>query len=154
GGRRIASPDDLARWIKELEDRSYQVRQKAMKALEEVGQPAVKALTAAAASASPETQRRVKLLLERIEINEAVAPTLVRLHLRDVPLPAAVEELAKQSRLKLELVPQQGPGRLELEQKRVNLELERATFWEALEKLCQAGGLSYATQGTATLKLH
>jgi hypothetical protein len=64
-----------------------------------------------------------------------------------------VEALNRQSRLKLELVPQQGPARDQLDQRRVTLDLEKVTFWEALERLCEAGGLTYSPKGTKTMQL-
>jgi hypothetical protein len=152
-GRPVVRPEEIARWIRELGAKDFQVREKAMKSLEDAGQPAVKGLNEAAQSTDPEVQRRAKALLEQIEINEAVAPTLVALRLRDVPVPDAVEKLAKQSRLKLNLVPQQGPGRQQLEQKRITLELQRVPIWEALERLCEVANLTYAPSGVTTLQL-
>jgi hypothetical protein len=152
-GKPVLRPEEIARWIRELGAKDFQMREKAMKALEDAGQPAVKALTEAALSTDPEVQRRAKALLEQIEINGAVAPTLVALRLRDVPVPDAVEKLAKQSRLKLNLVPQQGPGRQQLEQKRISLDVQRVPFWEALERLCEAANLTYGATGVTTLQL-
>lgn len=151
--RRPATAEEIARLVKDLGEDRYAVRQKAMKVLEEIGQPAVAALSEAARKGPIETQRRAQQLLDRIEANESLAPTLVKLQLKDVPVPKAVEELNRQSRLKLELVPQQGPARQQLEQRRVNLDLPKAPFWEALEKLCEAGGLTYAPRGNKTFTL-
>src|SRR5207253_5695623 len=50
-------------------------------------------------------------------------------------------------------LPQQGPVRQQLEQKKISLELNGAPFWEALDMLCQEGGLVIAGSGQTTLQL-
>jgi hypothetical protein len=145
--------DEVRRLIKDLEHDRFVVREKAMKALEQVGEPALKHLEEASRSSSLEVQKRARILVERIKKNAALAPTAVRLTLKDVPVPKAVEALAKQTRFKLELVPQQGPARIQLDQKRITLQLENAVFWEALEKLCAAAGLTYVPSGADTFHL-
>jgi hypothetical protein len=149
----MPSAEDIARWIKDLHSDRFVVREKAMKALEKAGEPALKPLAEAEKSSALEVQRRARQLIDRIETAAAVGPTLVRLNLKDTPVPKAVEELSRQGRLKLELLPQQGPGRQQLEGKKITLDLGRVPYWEALEKLCAAAGLTYAPRDVNTLQL-
>jgi hypothetical protein len=152
-GRLSVKPEQIAAWIKELGDESFAVREQAGKALVEAGRSALEALTEALKDPDPEIRRRAAEVAERIEINAALAPTRITLALRDVPVPEAVAALGKQSRIKLELIPQQGPARQQLEQKKISLSLDDVPFWEALERLCKATGLTYASQGPRTLLL-
>lgn len=147
------SPQEVTRWIQELGDAHFAVREKATKALEEAGGVAVPGLTEAAKSTDPEVRRRAQSLLERIEVQEAIAPTRVSLHLHDVPLPEAVEKLAQQGKIKLLLVPRQGPARAWLEERRIRLDLTRVPYWEALERLCETGSLTYSPHSTDALQL-
>jgi hypothetical protein len=155
-----AAPDDkaraadIARWIKELQDERYAVRERASKSLERAGEPAIKPLEEAAKSAELETQRRARQVIDRIENNMAMGATLIRLRLKDVPVTRVVAEFSKQSRIKLEIVPQQGPAHQQLERKQISLDLDRVPFWEALDKLCQAASLAYSPRDAHSLQLH
>jgi hypothetical protein len=150
---RPASAEQIGQWIKDLGDRTYKVREAATRSLEETGPAAMKALQAAAQTGDEEIRRRVQLLCEKIEIHEALAPSFIDLKVQDKSVPEVVELFSKQSKIKLSLIPQQGPGRHALERKRITLALHDAPFWEALDKLCQAGGLGYNPVGTDTLQL-
>jgi hypothetical protein len=140
--RRKASPDEIAQWLKELGDNSYKVREAATKALVEVGQPAIKGLEEATRSGDPEVRRRAENMIERIEVNEALAPTVIDLKVADMPVPEVVGLFNRQSRLKLELVPQQGPARRQMEQRKLTLDMDGVPFWEALDRVCDAAGVA------------
>ncbi len=148
-----ATPAEIARWVAELGSNRFPAREEAMTALARAGAPALAPLAEAAKSGNPEVRRRAAELIDRIEANQALAPTWVTLQLRDVPVPEAVEALARQCRVRLELMPQQGPAREQLEGKRITLEPGRVPFWDALERLCQAGGLTYTSRTAKTLEL-
>src|SRR5207244_1609196 len=66
---------------------------------------------------------------------------------------AVIAAISRQSRLKLELVPQQGPVRQQLEHKKISLDLNGTPFWEALDVLCREGGLVPVISGATTLQL-
>jgi hypothetical protein len=151
--RRQATAEQIAQWIKDLGDDAFKTREIASKALIEVGHPALKGLQAAANSGDVEVRQRARLLIDRIETYEALAPSVFNLKFDDVPLPKAVEAMAKQSKIKLELIPQQGPGRLKLEQVKIKMELKDTPFWESLDKLCQAGGLAYFQNNPTVIQL-
>jgi len=153
GKRRQASDEQIAQWVKDLGDSTYKVRESAFKALLEVGQPALKGLAEASRTGDLEMRRRAGQLRERIDVAEALAPTLIDLNVKDMPLPGVVAAMARQSRLKLELVPQQGPARQQLEQRKISLELNAVPFWEALDRLCRESGLVPATATQTTLQL-
>jgi hypothetical protein len=140
--RRKASAEQIAQWLKELGDNSYKVREAATKALIEVGQPAVPGLEQAMRGNDPEVRRRAESMIETIEVNEALAPTLIDLKVADMPAPDVVTLFNRQSRLKLDLVPQQGPARTQMEQKKLTLDMDGVPFWEALDRLCEAAGLT------------
>jgi hypothetical protein len=153
GKRRKASAGQVAQWLKDLGAASYKVREHASRVLVEVGQPAVKGLEEAARADDLEVQRRARQLLERIELAEALAPSFIDVTLKDTPVPAAVEAISRQSRLKLELVPRQGPAREQLEQRKISLELDSVPFWEALDSLCREGGLVPISADLGSLQL-
>src|SRR6516225_6567637 len=88
--RRKASPEEIARWLKELGDNQFKVRESATKALVEVGQPALAGLQEAKRTGEPEVRRRAESLIERIDVNEALAPTTIDLKLKDTPVPDVV----------------------------------------------------------------
>src|SRR5262249_54503216 len=65
---RIATAREIDRLISQLGSDKFREREAAMKALDAVGEPALDALTrAAATSPSPEMRRRAKQLIEAIE---------------------------------------------------------------------------------------
>ncbi len=153
GKRRPATPEQVAEWVKQLGDTVYKVRDAATKALGEVGEPAVAALQEAIRTGDVEMQKRARQIIDRIEVSEALAPTVIDAKFADTPLPQAVAQFSKQSKVKLELVPQQGPARQLLDQKKITLELAGVPFWEALDKLCQAGNVTYTTISPSSLQL-
>jgi hypothetical protein len=151
--QRQALPEQLSQWLRELGDKRFEVREAAATALVEVGPPALEGLRKASGTADLEVRRRAESLITRIEQTTALAPTVIALTLRDTPIPEAVAALARQSRLKLELIPQQGPAREQLEKKKLTLELEGVPLWEALDRLCAAAGLDYAPLTPTTIQL-
>jgi hypothetical protein len=151
--RRQASAEQIAQWLKELGAKRFQVRELAATALVEVGPPALEGLKKASHTADLEVRRRAESLITRIEQATALAPTVIELALRDTPVPEAVAAIARQSRLKLELIPQQGPAREQLEKKKIDLELEGVPLWEALDRLCEVAGLDYALLTPTTIQL-
>jgi hypothetical protein len=153
GKRRKASPEEIEQWLKDLGNSAFRTREAASKALLEVGRPALKGLAEAARTGDLEVRRRADQLRERIETAEALAPTVIDIKVKDTPLPAVVAAISKQSRLKLELVPQQGTVRQQLDRKRISLDLNSVPFWEGLDALCREGNLVPVMSGVTTLQL-
>ncbi|MBX6313661.1 MAG: hypothetical protein IRY99_12195 [Isosphaeraceae bacterium] len=116
-------------------------REAAAVALERLGRAALPALRAARQAKDPEVQTRAAALLERIESGLMVKPTLVRLDYRDRPLTEVIRDLSEQSGMALVLDADSSPR---LAARRLTLEeAEPLPFWEALDRLCQAGGLRH-----------
>jgi hypothetical protein len=58
--------DEIARWVRELGNARFEVREKASKRLAEIGEPALPALREAAKSEDPEVRARAQRLIEQI----------------------------------------------------------------------------------------
>jgi WD40 repeat protein/tRNA A-37 threonylcarbamoyl transferase component Bud32 len=136
-GQRKATPDEIASWVRRLVGKDAGEREKARQALLEVGQAAVPALKRAAGDAGPEPRKRLAELVDRIEVAEALAPTLVRLKFHGVPVDRAAKALGERVGMAIDYSSPAGAG----EPRKVNLELDGVPFWEALEGLCTAGAL-------------
>lgn len=141
-----ASPDtqEIDKLIKQLGDEKFLRREAACKALEEIGAPALDPLRRACDDPDPEVQRRakdlVRLIERRMEREEILRPTLVRLNLKDVSVPDAVAELAKQSGYSILL----GGNAAKLQpDKKITLHTPEVSFWEALELLCLKADLTH-----------
>jgi hypothetical protein len=116
-------------------------REQATRSLQELGAKALPALRAARESKDPEVRTRVAALVDRIESELIVRPTLVSLRFRDRPIKEVVQSIAEQSGLPLQLVNEALPKWRET---RITLEEpEPVPFWTALDRLCEAGHLGY-----------
>jgi hypothetical protein len=139
--KKAISPSVLARLIEQLGDRAYSTREEASRALSEIGEPALEALRRARTSTDPEVRRRATLLVRRIEqqadMRRILSPTKLRLTCKELPLPEAVELLAKKAGVAIQL---QG-NREELAKTTITLDTGETTFWKALEQLCAKAGL-------------
>jgi serine/threonine protein kinase/WD40 repeat protein len=140
-GGRDATAEQIADWIKGLSNGDAKIREEAASALAAVGPPVRKALAAAASDPDPAVQPRVKEVLDRITLSEALAPTLVHLKLENALTADAVEALARQTGVRL-VYKAQARTKLPAPQA-VTLELNGVPFWEALDRLCKAAGLGY-----------
>lgn len=141
-----ATPDsgEIDRLIKQLGDEKFARREAACKALEQIGPAALDPLRRACGNEDPEVQRRAKELVRaierRMEREEILRPTLVRLDIQDAPIPDAVAELAKLSGYSLLL----GGDAAAYRDKKVTLRTEEVSFWQALDLLCLKAGLTHA----------
>ena len=68
-GRGSARPRSWRRWIRELSDESFRVRETATREIWELGESALPALTEAAASQDPEQSYRARDLLRKIQLH-------------------------------------------------------------------------------------
>jgi WD40 repeat protein len=142
---RPATPEEIAAWVRRLDDADPKARQAAADALAEVGAPAVEALNAA----DGPRRKPARAVLDRIAVAEALAPTRLRLTLEDA-LPAdAIKTLAERSHLAIDYkAPPDGTP-----QKRIKLDLEDVTAWEALDRICEAGDLGYTILSTYSVQV-
>jgi hypothetical protein len=120
--------------VARLGDKDFRARQAAGRALEERGEAALPALRRAAGAGDEEVRRRAEVLARKIERAALLSPRHVTLALKDRPVDEVVKELARQSGYRLQY--QGGQPR------RVTLELENVTYWQALEKICNDAGLT------------
>ncbi len=132
----------VARWIDRLGSARYVERERASKALEAVGVPALAALRKAARSADLEVRRRAEVLVDRIEKQAeaaaVLAPTRVRLAVKDRAVPDVVAEMARLSKCDVQVHPN---VRARLANRKLTLDTGDVTFWEALDQLCDKAGL-------------
>jgi hypothetical protein len=110
-------------------------REDAARKLESLGGAALPALRSARIAADSELRSRASALIDRIESNLLVRPTLVRLGFKNRPLAELVKDLASQADVPLFLNPDESDV---LASRRVTLEdASPVPFWSALERLCR-----------------
>jgi hypothetical protein len=143
-GGREATPPRVEQLIEQLSDRNFHVRESAFKAIRGLGTTALPALQKARGTATdPEVRRRLDELIPPLERQLALMPKLVTLHMTNKPLTDIVNELSKQTGYKIASMNGMNgqfiaPGN----NKNVyTFHFDKVPFWEALDKICDAGGL-------------
>lgn len=126
----------IAQLIEQLGDKDFKVREAAAKAIETLGPDALPALRKAKDHPDLEVRRRINEWIPKFELEALAAPKRVNLDLKNETLEKIVAELARQTGYKLELADKGAPA-----QKRLSLRLVKATFWEALDRVCKEGGM-------------
>jgi hypothetical protein len=137
---------DPAELVTRLGAPRYAEREAAGEALVKIGRAALPALVRARADRDPEVRRRAEALAVRIEAAEVLEATRVRLDIHDRPLAEAAEAIGQKAGMTLSpgatatrAQPQQAWPEPE---RQVTLEdAEPVPFWEAVDRLCRAGGL-------------
>lgn len=142
--------------IEQLGSNEYRAREDATRNLADRGPTALPALRAAADHKDPEIRRRIEDLLRLLESSNILAPKRVSLQVKQQPIQEAVQALAKQSGYKIQLwpnAPQNGP---KAPQPVLNLDLVDTPFWDALDRVSDAGGLNLQQHafGDETLRLN
>lgn len=137
-----ADPERIAKLIDKLSSGRFAEREKAHKALDEIGLPALAALRKAAAeSKDPEAKRRAGELAAKLEKQalaaKVLAPSRLRLVYKDTPLKEAVEDFKKKSGYDLAL---HDPDK-KLQDRKVTLDTGETTFWQAFDQFCARAGL-------------
>lgn len=89
----------------------------------------------------PEVRRRLEEVILKLETAGALNPSLINLKVTDKPIRKIVEEIGRQSGYKVELWPPGGND--ERDKRTLTLELKDATFWQALQQVCDLGGLNF-----------
>lgn len=154
---RPANEPAIHELIKKLGSSKFAERERAAKQLEAIGERALQALRDVAKSADAgqaadlETTRRAAEILRRLEekISNAkiLAPRRLRLNIKDASVLDAIKELEKLSGYAIQI---QG-DRNALASRRITLDTGETTFWEALDQLCQKGGLVESNQQPAPM---
>ncbi|MCI0462228.1 MAG: hypothetical protein L0Z62_35190 [Gemmataceae bacterium] len=144
GGDKDSSP-----LVRRLASPRYSEREAATRQLEALGEPALPALRRAAQEGEPEVRQRAAQIIAAIERRSEAARLLrvtrVRLNVKDVRAHKAIRELASLAGLSdddlafLSLVPEA--------MRKVTLDTGTTTFWEALDRLCEAAQLTVRPAG-------
>lgn len=142
------------RWIEQLGSADYQARESASKALLALGTEALPALRRAISHADPEVRRRIEELIPVVEAADVLAPKRVSLRLTERPLREAIAEVSKQTGYKLTVWPE-ARANGDREKLVYNFDFDGLPFWQALDRLCSAGGLvvQQANYGDDSLRL-
>ncbi len=137
--------------VGQLGSPDFNERRSAYKELESFGQAAVPELKKAAQERDLEVRTRANDLLRKFEEKktqqDVLAPKNVRLNVKNVTLQAAIDELAKQSGYTLTV---QG-DRTSLGEVKITLDTGDVTFFEALDLLCDAGGLTESSPAPSAI---
>ena len=127
--------------VEQLGSDTFAEREAATAALAKIGMPALGSLRKAITSKDNEVRKRAKDLLTKLEKEvasaEVLTPTKVHLVYKDTPLKEALEDLKKQTGAVIVL---HDPDK-KLAKTKVTLDTGKTTFWDALEKFCDAAGV-------------
>ena len=139
GSLSAAEPAEL---VGQLGDARFAVREAAAKSLIKLGAAAMPAVQSAIDTTDdPGIRERAEALLPRLQriadSERYLAPKMVKLDYRDVPLASIVEDLKKRTGIPLALVAE----KVALPSRAVTLTGGEVTAWQAIEKLCAAAGL-------------
>jgi WD40 repeat protein/tRNA A-37 threonylcarbamoyl transferase component Bud32 len=141
--RREATPEEIAGWVRQLADADAEIRDRAAKALQEVGPPALRDMSRAASDPNVAVRRAAKEVADRILVAEALAPRRVALKFQDASAGEAVKELSEKSGIRIEYVAPPPPA---APPPAFSLELDDTPFFEALDRMCEAVGLKCTTR--------
>lgn len=135
------SPADIEKWIEQLGNAEFQVRQEALRKLREAGLEAIPILEQALTKyTDPNIRRHIKELLTSYNAAPQLLPTRITLKLREVSLQETLQALAKATGYRFELAPfgDSADSRVVF-----TWDWQNATFWEVLQELCNCAGISY-----------
>jgi len=136
-------------WIRRLGSRNYADREKAARALEQLGKPALAALREAMNHADLETKRRAILVMGRIEDRliqeELTQATPVRLRFENMSVDEALREVEKQIGLRCGNA--FGKGRIS------KIDTGVLPYWQTWRKFCSAAQLSESDYALSAAKL-
>ena len=125
----------IAQLIKDLGDDDYRTREKAGRKLVDLGERALPQMRAALRETdSPEVQRRLAVMIRRMDTERLVAPKRVTLARKEMTAKAALDEIARQTGYHIEYGG--GPGGDE----KHTFEFDKTPFWVAVDKVASAAG--------------
>jgi hypothetical protein len=134
------SDPSIAKLINDIGDEDYRTREKAGRALDALGEKALSQMRAALrASESPEVQRRLAVLIRKIDTERLVAPKRITIAKKAMTAKAAVDEIAKQTGYRIEF---SGGSNDE----KHTFEFENVPFWVALDRVASAAGCVVYTE--------
>ena len=127
--------------IDQLDSKDYRDREKASKELAAEGDRALPYLKAALPKIeSPEAQRRVEVLIHRLNSERVFRPSLVTVDCKNTPAKTVLKDLCKQAGY--EYI-HNGNGNPD---KKITAKLTGVPFWEAMEAVGDSAGLTVVPQ--------
>jgi hypothetical protein len=137
----LTAQDSFETKVQALAHPRYAEREKASRDLLSIGEPALKALRAAATSADPELRARAAAIAERIDravrSDRLLVAPKIALKLDKVPLQQAVTEVANKTGLRFQHDPEKDTNL----QRPVTLDTGEVPFWQAVQAFYDAAGL-------------
>lgn len=132
----------ILKLVEALGSENYREREKAGQALEGKGEKSLNDLRRAlAATESPEVNRRLTMIVRRMDHDRLVSPKRITMNLKDKTVKAAFEEITKQTGYKIEFN-NNGPGGLGgPAEPKFNFEFDKVPFWQAVDKIADQAGL-------------
>jgi hypothetical protein len=131
---------NLAQLIEQLADRDFHIRDVAQKSLANVGVEALPELKKARAHSDPEVRRRLDEVIPPLARKLALSPKLITLHMIERPMRDVLAELTRQTGYKIGAWPDSQPNNRDPNV--YTFHLDNVPFWQALDQICEAGGLS------------
>jgi hypothetical protein len=123
----------VAQLVADLGSEDYRTREKAGAALTALGEKALPGMRAALlATDSPEIQRRLSVLVRKMDNQRLVAPKQVTMALKDKTVKDALDEITKQTGYKIDF-----SGNSDTKQ---DFKFENTPFWVAIDKVAAAAG--------------
>jgi hypothetical protein len=144
------SDPEIAKLIKDIGDEDYRTREKAGRLLAAIGEKALPQMRAALrATDSPEVQRRLAVMVRKMDTERLVAPKRVTIAKKQMTVKAAVDEIAKQSGYRIEF---SGGSN----DQKFPFEFDDVPFWVALDRIASAAGCVVYTEdyGDHTIRVY
>ena len=135
------APDRVQDTISKLGSDRFPVREKAAKALEAMGEPALESLRKAASSEDADLRRRIELVIQNIEKESEnrknLTVTKYRFQFENEQLSSAIAQINRKTKLQFYL-----DEKLVANPKRtITLDTGEVTIWEAVAKFMEAANL-------------
>src|SRR5262249_5215499 len=137
--KKLDARPSVEQLIEQLGSKDFKTREAAGQALEARGVEILSALRKAQDHSDPEVRRRLEAMIPTLETISTLSPKLVTLDLVNRPLKDAIQEVAKQTGYKI--IYPEGQVNPRGEKLLYTFQMKQATFWEALDKICDASGL-------------
>ncbi len=147
---------NVAQLIKDLGSDEYRTREKAGAALIVLGEQALPDMRAALlATENPEVQRRLAVLVRKLDYERLVAPKRITLSIKNKPIKEILDQIAKQSGYKIDFSGGgRGAGGADGELQH-SFEFENTPFWVAIDKVAAAGGcVVFADYGDDNIRVY
>jgi hypothetical protein len=127
----------VAKLIKDLGDDDYRTREKAGRDLAAMGDKALPQMRAALRETdNPEVQRRLAVMIRRMDTERLVSPRRVTLAKKEMTAKAAFDEIAKQTGYRIDY----SGGGGDVENTKQSFEFDNVPFWVAIDTIANLTG--------------